>query len=149
MSATFKQKGHQKAQCPKLLHGAQTSQQPYTTQQYQRLPPTSQQWRPRGQLQQQAYRSSQPNTTTLIPEVASSQDLNMVVLIQQFQKFLTTHPSPKSYVMSTPSSSSLPSPSTSSKSSSLWVLDSSSSRNMSLSSSSFVSMCHYFSFCLS
>ncbi|KAL6320326.1 hypothetical protein AAG906_007023 [Vitis piasezkii] len=44
--------------------------------------------------------------------------------------------------MSTPSSSGLPFPNISSKSSSLWVLDSGASHHMSLSSSSFVSMCH-------
>ena len=114
-----KQKGHWKAQCPKLLNQSPVSSQ----QQRNHKPP------------------QHSNTAALVPEVALPLNPNMVAFADQFQKFLSTqaqsHQPP--YAMSTTSSTGLSSSGPSGITASLWILDSGASNHMSPDSSVFSS----------
>ncbi|TXG60844.1 hypothetical protein EZV62_012207 [Acer yangbiense] len=142
-----KQKGHWKAQYPKILNKAsqqQQQQQPlpwkFGNQSQQHQPPT---WKFGNHSQQQTYRPSQPNTAATVPSGSfgfdgpSSSNPNMSALAEKFQKFLATQPQ----AMSTSSPIGLLSPSSSDMFSSTWVLDSEASHHMSPNLSSFVSLC--------
>lgn len=84
-----KQKGHWKAQCPKLLNrGPQPHQQ-----KHQFRPPQF-----GNQSQPRPYRPSQFNTAAVVPPSdsfgfgASSSNPTLAALTEQFQKFLATQP---------------------------------------------------------
>ncbi|KAK0599286.1 hypothetical protein LWI29_003954 [Acer saccharum] len=127
-----KQKGHWKAQCPKILNKASQRKQ------QQPLP-----WKFGNQSQQQTYMPPQPNTATTVPSGSfgfdgpSSSNPSMSALAEQFQKFLAIQPQ----AMFTSSPIGLLSPSSSGMFSSTWVLDSGASHHMSPNLSYFVSLC--------
>ncbi|KAK0598489.1 hypothetical protein LWI29_035151 [Acer saccharum] len=137
-----KQKGHWKAQCPKLLNKAQQSQpQQQYQQKYQKQSPS---WKLGNQSQQRPYKPQQFNTAAIVPPtnsfglgVSSCSNPTIASLTEQFQKFLATQP----HAMSASSSIGQLPPSSSGMSSSIWVLDSGASHHMSPDSSSFVSLC--------
>ena len=115
-----KQKGHWKAQCPKLRQQNQAWKPGNQSQSNAHRPP-------------QGYKPPQPNTAA----VASSDPFtDHGTLAEQFQKFLSLQP----HAMSASSSVGQLPHSSSGMSHSVWVLDSGASHHMSPDSSSFTSV---------
>ena len=121
-----KQKGHWKAQCPKLRQQNQSQQQ-------------SQAWKPGNQSQSNAHRPPQgykPPQSNTAAVVSSGPFTDPSTLAEQFQKFLSLQPQ----AMSASSSVGQLPHSSSGMSHSVWVLDSGASHHMSPDSSSFASV---------
>lgn len=127
-----KNKGHWKAQCPKLLNKPQQTQQPS-------------QWRSPSQFNQRSFKQFRPptsNTNAVIPPSNESTSLSspsVADLAEQFQRFLATQPSVMS-AMSAQSNIGLSSSSSSGISPSVWILDSGACHHMSSDLKLFVSL---------
>ncbi|XP_062116485.1 uncharacterized protein LOC133830512 [Humulus lupulus] len=146
-----KQKGHGKAQCPKLVNRAPQQQRnqfrpPHHANQPQfSNQPSHYSSQPHfgNHPQSQPYHTLQFNDAATIPPSnsydfgASSSNLAPAALSEQFQKFVSMQP----HAMSATSSVGQPLTSTSGMISSTWILDSGVSHHMSPHSKSFVSLC--------
>ncbi|XP_062086978.1 uncharacterized protein LOC133793695 [Humulus lupulus] len=139
-----KQKGHWKAQCPKLVNRAPSQQRHQLIPQFGNQPPHyGSQPQFGNHSQPRPYRPSQFNVAATVPPSdlydfgASSSNPALSALSEQFKKFLTMQP----HAMSASSSIGQPPTSTSGMTSSTWILDSRASHHMSPHSKSFVSLC--------
>ncbi|XP_062100793.1 uncharacterized protein LOC133806717 [Humulus lupulus] len=119
-----KQKGHWKAQCPKLLNRVQSPNQ-------------SPHWKS-GNQPHRPLHSMSSNMAAIVPptDSGSTPSTSIDTLTEQFQKFIASQP----HAMSASSHIGLPSSSTPGISSSIWVLDSGASHHMSPNSNSFMSI---------